>query len=647
MEKEGQLNSDASSTFGPTPLGNIDHRRFSGFAAELVFGKREDGSLVHISKVESGLACACRCPACDAPLIARKGKIVTAHFAHASDGEGCGTGAETNAHIWAKEVLEREKFILLPDVVAAASGLVDTVHRARLFRFAKAKLEHHLGNIVPDVLLETESGQQLLVEVRVTHACGEDKIAKIAAREIATVEVDLSALRTSNDREKVESALLRNADRIWLYNRKILERRASLEEEAKMRAIAAEERERNRKAAAAEKARQIFDSAIDALVRAHRAPFNPANAIGYEEAAKLEADGRTNLFLPGIKAAGFLVPEKQWQAIVIDRVLGLGYDDMAIDPRFTPKMLVRALETVIARPFLRDIPGDVAKAFRDKSGAAHLPEAAVEELLEHLCDEEILTFERSHYSYSYSYARKVSRDRAKRSEIEHRQRRIDRAMNRILFATRADPYGDFKIDDWQAREIPPLGLTLDALIEDEGENWQKFDAAITAIEVMIEGGKPVRETLGLPLGAAIARAVAAEKRANAIGADDRIERLRARAENYLGADADIWLQTRDDAGTSPMDEARESEATLQVALGKLSDASRLRVVRLRVEAEQRKLSDAAEKALGSRTASFFLDNLDPKLGMPPRKYCTDATSRARCMSVLDEWIARDKRNRRR
>ena len=41
----------------------------------LVYAFNADGKLVHISEVEKGKACGCRCPACNEPLIARKGEL--------------------------------------------------------------------------------------------------------------------------------------------------------------------------------------------------------------------------------------------------------------------------------------------------------------------------------------------------------------------------------------------------------------------------------------------------------------------------------------------------------------------------------------------------------------------------------------------
>ncbi|OWY39307.1 hypothetical protein CEK28_08810 [Xenophilus sp. AP218F] len=47
------------------------------------FGLKED-VLVEVNDVDQGLACGCVCPACRAPLVARKGQVNIHHFAHHS-----------------------------------------------------------------------------------------------------------------------------------------------------------------------------------------------------------------------------------------------------------------------------------------------------------------------------------------------------------------------------------------------------------------------------------------------------------------------------------------------------------------------------------------------------------------------------------
>jgi len=107
------------------------------------------GKLVHISEVESGLACGCVCPSCDAQLVARKGAKVVHHFAHHST-YPCEYALETALHIAAKDILNDQKRIILPavkvhfksahkSIVLAKSKtvVIDTVH------LEKETRQHH------------------------------------------------------------------------------------------------------------------------------------------------------------------------------------------------------------------------------------------------------------------------------------------------------------------------------------------------------------------------------------------------------------------------------------------------------------------------------------------------------------------------
>lgn len=149
--------------------------------------------------------------------MARKGSRTSHNFAHHGAGAGCGRAVETNAHIWAKQVLERTKQILLPAIEAEEEGRRDVARAASMFKFDEVRLERRLGDIVPDVILRA-GPRELLVEVYVTHRCDEAKIEKIRLGGTSAMEVDLSQLRTSQDPKQVAAALLRVAPRDWLYN---------------------------------------------------------------------------------------------------------------------------------------------------------------------------------------------------------------------------------------------------------------------------------------------------------------------------------------------------------------------------------------------------------------------------------------------
>lgn len=77
----------------------------------LIYGISGENKLVHISDVESDKACNCKCPACNTPLIAKKGTVKIPHFAHQST-ETCEYGFETSLHMAAKEILLNTKHII-------------------------------------------------------------------------------------------------------------------------------------------------------------------------------------------------------------------------------------------------------------------------------------------------------------------------------------------------------------------------------------------------------------------------------------------------------------------------------------------------------------------------------------------------------
>lgn len=164
----------------PSITGAQDHIPFGNLMAQLVYGRRPDGSLVSIADVPSGRDCNCVCPACNVPLIAQKGDVNVHHFRHDGGEAGCGKGGETSAHIWAKLTLEKHLKLWLPAASFRLDGKTVTVRPARLMTFAKAELEQRDGDIVPDVVVTTKSGHRLIVEIHVTHKCDAAKTAILA-----------------------------------------------------------------------------------------------------------------------------------------------------------------------------------------------------------------------------------------------------------------------------------------------------------------------------------------------------------------------------------------------------------------------------------------------------------------------------------
>ena len=83
---------------------------------KIPFAIREaDRKIVSIEDVPRGLACACRCPSCDARLQARKGDVNEHHFAHHdSSAELCEFALETSIRLMLLETLGQIQSISTP-----------------------------------------------------------------------------------------------------------------------------------------------------------------------------------------------------------------------------------------------------------------------------------------------------------------------------------------------------------------------------------------------------------------------------------------------------------------------------------------------------------------------------------------------------
>ncbi|MGG7145715.1 competence protein CoiA family protein [Clostridium butyricum] len=212
---------------------------------KLSFGIR-DGRIIHISELnddERGLKCNCTCPQCGHDLVARLGKIRTNHFAHIN--QECRYATETAIHKFAKEVLENNMKIILPqlsilydekyfNIVKDSNynyhvsfidqeGLKEVkITDEFTLDFDSIKLERRMGFIVPDVVVY-KNGVPLIIEIAITHFIDDMKEKKIKGMDISTIEVDLDFddIDYRNfDREKVEWLIINGiANKRWVYNR--------------------------------------------------------------------------------------------------------------------------------------------------------------------------------------------------------------------------------------------------------------------------------------------------------------------------------------------------------------------------------------------------------------------------------------------
>lgn len=180
----------------------------------------KDGVITHISKVESGLACGCVCPACGEKLIAKKGNIVKHHFAHAS-GESCEYGVETALHLAAKEVIASAKEMMIPKVELKFPNSYKKnvlIHESTKVKIDHVEVEKRIDDIIPDLVVYSGE-KKFLLEIFVTHAIDGRKLEKIKKMGISTIEIDLSDVDDLYDTELTTVILNDNAKKVWKFNR--------------------------------------------------------------------------------------------------------------------------------------------------------------------------------------------------------------------------------------------------------------------------------------------------------------------------------------------------------------------------------------------------------------------------------------------
>ncbi len=192
-----------------------------------------DGKEVHISNVESGLKCNCRCPCCNAILNAKKGKSgkQQEHFAHYKL-EQCEHAYETSLHYSAKKLIEREGYITLPyrekkfnnnllsEFFQPKKGRIIGNVIAKKYSIKNIKSEKKLHNIIPDIQAQI-SGRDILIEIAVTSKVKEEKFEKLKAIGIPTIEVDLSKLDYDFEEEELELILFQSIrKKKWIFNPK-------------------------------------------------------------------------------------------------------------------------------------------------------------------------------------------------------------------------------------------------------------------------------------------------------------------------------------------------------------------------------------------------------------------------------------------
>lgn len=346
-----------------------------GDEAWLPFAEGKDGRMVHVKNVPNGKKCGCICPECRGPLIAyhpRTKKVP--YFGHYTNA-ACDhrSALETMLHKLAKQLIDKRKELFLPPVLDERQG---ELAPGEIFPFDSVRQEVRLPGLRPDLI--ASRGQRLLfIEVAVWHKVGEEKLALIREHRQSTIEIDLGKWRYETDEARLEQAIIRDAPRVWLFNRFASDKEAA-------RLARQEERARERREHSARIANDILrEMATPQLMEA------PPDNKFVEYIAAVADAGMVNEIGVAISGSGaFAVAEEIWQAVVLDLLLrqpAVTVRDIQLDNKDYPLLSAAATKAH------RDEAVEWAVVERITEGKVRDPRAAIRTYLDYLCERGIAT----------------------------------------------------------------------------------------------------------------------------------------------------------------------------------------------------------------------------------------------------------------
>ncbi|MBT9589977.1 MAG: hypothetical protein IV089_03555, partial [Thiobacillus sp.] len=163
-------------------------------------------------------------------------------FPDAVDGD---VKRETLLHLKAKEILEREKRIFLPDLsIEVEAKLLNgellykqDVVPGQMVQLESVILEKNLGRIKPDVMANTIEAPAwpagtILIEVTVTNTISEERIERIKAVNIPTIEIDISKMGGRFTEAEFERLVIEElAGKRWLHHPRMAQEEIRLRRE--------------------------------------------------------------------------------------------------------------------------------------------------------------------------------------------------------------------------------------------------------------------------------------------------------------------------------------------------------------------------------------------------------------------------------
>ncbi|MCW2283986.1 multidrug efflux pump subunit AcrA (membrane-fusion protein) [Rhodoblastus acidophilus] len=622
------------------------HPLFAGDGAKLAFGKRWDGHLVSIAEVESGATCGCYCPdpACARPLWAKKGDELIHHFAHAplsADEKRrgvipvCTNGGKTGLHIFAQELLDREKRLVIPPF-GVRIGDREKQRTPKIdYVFDRAVLEKMDGETIPDVILYS-GDQRLHVEILVTHKCDDVKIAKLKKINISAIEINLSGLRQRQDSraldvEALSNAILREEPREWLHNRHERDALDELQAEIEAEAKAALERRQQ----AADELRREYERAAIRAVGAKTAGADNKGELSQPDPVIDQSTGGEGFFA---------VHPQVWKTQVV-LLLRNGTTVAGVTADFHNRRWINVAFT----PARTDGGALLAEAGLPKSGAA----AAITDFLRHLAALNIAEDRDGQWRFTEKQIiiireRKLERERAKQEQEACQQRHTELAdlVQAILRSASASDRIAFSHASWRDTSVANLGAPA-TLADAGGMDWDVLRAELKKTLAVLEGRRdPPCDCLGLPVEeqlAAIHQAHVAKldeqrqarEEAERIAAELRVAELRRFLGLYLN-DFSAWTEEPNVAldGLSPLQAAERAPEHLRraeaLAGEKISEAQAQQARIDRLNAESKILfPDDFQASLALKTGGWGLPG-----NARPIDYVRDDATLFECLEKL-------------
>jgi len=187
----------------------------------------KNGDYISVNVFSPGIGenCGCICPECGKPVrsnVTAKSSTqlkinYTNHFSHINPSSCNGGYKETELHLFAKKVLEKNKSFKVPS---------EQYHFPNTLCYSKVILEklfitERFQQYRPDIILIDQDGNKIAVEVIVTNPVSETKKQLYKSEELKSIQIDLSkyekreidSLREELERDIIENDKLKK----WIW----------------------------------------------------------------------------------------------------------------------------------------------------------------------------------------------------------------------------------------------------------------------------------------------------------------------------------------------------------------------------------------------------------------------------------------------